>query len=201
MLENDSVRLLALAKRRGVITAREAAEAGIHSQNLTRLVEAGVLERIARGQYLLPDQSVSEYHSFVVVARAVPRGVICLLSALVFHRVGTQLPFEVWIAVERHARKPVLQHPPLRVVHFSGASFSEGIETHQLEGEPVRVYSVAKTVADLFKHRNKVGLDVAIEALKEGWRYRQFTLEDLDRAAQACRVARVMKPYVEAVVA
>jgi predicted transcriptional regulator of viral defense system len=201
MPPTDSARLLALTKRRGVITAGEAARAGIHSQHLTRLVAEGVLERIARGHYRLASRPITEHHGLVVAARAVPRGVICLLSALAFHRIGTQVPAEVWIAIEQRAREPALQDPPLRVVRASGAAFTEGIETHSIEGQPVRIYGVAKTLADLFKHRNKVGLDVAIEALREAWRERRFTMEALDRAARACRVARVMRPYVEAVVA
>jgi predicted transcriptional regulator of viral defense system len=197
----DNARLLALAKRRGVITAGEAARAGIHSQHLTRLVAEGVLERITRGHYRLAGRPITEHHGLAVAARAVPHGVICLLSALAFHGIGTQLPAEVWIAIERRARDPALQDPPLRVVRYSGAAFTVGIETHRVEGQPLRVYGVAKTLADLFKHRNKVGLDVAIEALREAWRERKFKMEALDRAARACRVARVMRPYVEAVVA
>lgn len=197
----DHARLLALAKRRGVITAGEAARAGIHSQHLTRLVAEGVLERITRGHYRLAGRPITEHHGLAVAARAVPHGVICLLSALAFHGIGTQLPAEVWIAIERRARDPALQDPPLRVVRYSGGAFTVGIETHRVEGQPLRVYGVAKTLADLFKHRNKVGLDVAIEALREAWRERKFKMEALDRAARACRVARVMRPYVEAVVA
>jgi predicted transcriptional regulator of viral defense system len=196
-----SARLVALAKRHGVITAGEAARAGIHSQHLTRLVAEGVLERITRGHYRLASRPITEHHGLVVASRSVPRGVICLLSALAFHGIGTQLPAEVWIAIERRARNPPLQGPPLRVVRFSGAAFTEGIEIHRVEGQPLRVYSVAKTLADLFKHRNKVGLDIAIEALREAWRERKFAMEALDRAARVCRVAHVMKPYVEAVVA
>jgi predicted transcriptional regulator of viral defense system len=201
MSTTHNARLLALARRRGVITAGEAARAGIHSQHLTRLVAEGVLERITRGHYRLAGRPITEHHGLAVAARAVPHGVICLLSALAFHGIGTQLPAEVWIAIERRARDPALQDPPLRVVRYSGAAFTVGIETHRVEGQPLRVYGVAKTLADLFKHRNKVGLDVAIEALREAWRERKFKMEALDRAARACRVARVMRPYVEAVVA
>lgn len=200
MPTTDRIRLLALARRRGVLTARDASRAGIHSQELTRLVAEGALERIARGHYRLSERPVTEHHGLVVAARAVPRGVICLLSALGFHGIGTQLPPEVWIAVERGAREPSIPELPLRVVHFSGAAFTEGVEVHRIEGERVRVYSVAKTVADLFKYRNKIGVDVAVEALREGWRERKFTMEELDRAARACRVDRVMRPYVEAVI-
>lgn len=194
-------RLLALAKRRPVITAADATEAGIHSQHLTRLVAEGVLERIARGQYRLAGRPITEHHGLVVAARSAPRSVVCLLSALAFHGIGTQIPAEVWIAIDRRARQPSARNPPLRVVRMSGAAFTEGIEVHQLERQAVRIYSVAKTLADLFKHRNKVGLDVAIEALREAWRERKFTMEALDRAARVCRVSRVMKPYVEAVIA
>ena len=201
MPTTDHARLLALAKRRGVITAAEAARAGIHSQHLTRLVAEGVLERITRGHYRLAGRPITEHHALVVAARAVPHGVICLLSALAFHRIGTQLPAEVWVAISRRARVPAVQGLSLRVVHSSGAAFTLGIQTHRIEGDAVRVYTVAKTLADLFKHRNNVGLDVAIEALREAWRDRKFTMEALDRAASACRVSRVMRPYVEAVVA
>lgn len=200
MITSDRARLLALARRRGVVTAQDARRAGIHSQQMTRLVAHGALERIARGQYRLAERPVTEHHALVVAARAVPRGVICLLSALGFQGIGAQLPPEIWIAIERRARRPSVRQLPLKVVRYSGAAFTEGIETHRLEGARVRVYGVAKTLADLFKHRNKVGLDVALEALSEAWRERKFTMEALDRAARACRVERVMRPYVEAVV-
>ena len=193
-------RLLGLARRRGVITSREASRAGIHSQQLTRLVAEGALERIARGQYQVAERPVTEHHGLAIVARAVPRGVICLLSALTVHGIGTQLPAEVWVAIEGRARAPRLAHPPLKVVRFSGRAYTEGIETRYLEGESVRVYSVAKTLADLFKYRNKLGLDVALEALREAWRDRKVTVEELDLAASICRVERVMRPYVETVV-
>jgi predicted transcriptional regulator of viral defense system len=201
MPKTDRTRLLGLAHRRRVLTTREAARAGIHSQQLTRLVAEGALERIARGQYQVAERPVTEHHGLAIVARAVPRGVICLLSALTVHRIGTQLPAEVWVAIEGRARAPVLAHPPLHVVRFSGRAYTEGVETRYLEGESVRVYSVAKTLADLFKYRNKVGLEVALEALREAWRARKVTVEELDLAARICRVERVMRPYVETVVA
>jgi predicted transcriptional regulator of viral defense system len=200
MARTDRNRLLGMARRRRVITARDAQRAGIHSQQITRLVAEGGLSRIARGQYRLAERPVTEHHALAIAARVAPRGVICLLSALGFHGIGTQLPPEVWIAIERGTRAPRVPRLPLRVVRFSGAAFAEGIETHRIEREAVRVYSVAKTLADLFKHRNKVGLEIAIEALREAWRERQFTMEALDRAARVCRVERVMRPYVEAVV-
>lgn len=200
MPRSEQARLLTLAKRRTVITAADAAHVGIHSQHLTRLVAKGVLYRIARGQYRLAGRPITEHHGLVVASRAVPHGVICLLSALAFHGIGTQLPAEVWIAIERHARAPSVRNPPLRIVRLSGRAFREGIEVRKVEGEALRVYSVAKTLADLFKHRNKIGLEVAIEALREAWRERKFTMDALDRAADVCRVTRIMRPYIEAVV-
>lgn len=200
MPDTDRARLLKTAQRRRVITAGDVARAGIHSQQLTRLVAEGAFERITRGRYRLANSPVTEHHGLAVVAGAVPGGVICLLSALGFHGIGTQLPAEVWLAVERGTRTPVLAYPPLRVVRFSGAAFTESVEAHRVEGQTVRVYSVAKTLADLFKYRNKIGLDVALEALREAWRERKFTMEELDRASRVCRVERVMRPYVEAVV-
>lgn len=200
MPTTDRTRLLQLARRRAVITAADAADAGIHSQQITRLVTGGILERIARGQYRLVDRPVTEHHGLVVAARAVPQGVICLLSALDFHAIGTQLPAEVWVAIERGTRAPAARQLPLEIVRFGGAAFTEGIEIQRIEGEKVRIYSVAKTLADLFKYRNKVGLEVALEALREAWREQRFTMEALDRAAGVCRVERVMRPYVEATV-
>lgn len=200
MPPTDRARLLALARRRGVLTANDAVRAGIHSQQITRLVADGVLERIVRGQYRLAERPVTERHALAVAAGAVPRGVVCLLSALDLHGIGTQLPADVWIAIERGARTPSVAGLPLRVVHFGAAAFTHGIETHRIEGVTVRVYTVAKTLADLFMYRNKIGLDVAIEALREAWRERMFTMEALDHAARACRAERVMRPYVEAVV-
>lgn len=126
---------------------------------------------------------------------------MCLLSALNFHRLGTQLPHEVWIALDRSARHPSIRYPRLRVVRFSGQALREGVETHRIEGQTVRIYGVAKTIADLFKYRNKIGLDVALEALREGWRARRFTMDELHRYARICRVERVMRPYLEALAA
>jgi predicted transcriptional regulator of viral defense system len=136
-----------------------------------------------------------------VVARAVPDGVVCLISALSFHEIGTQLPPHIWLAVDRRARSPKMRYPALRVVKFSEKAFTAGIEIHDIEGQPVKIYGVAKTLADLFKYRNKIGLDVALEALREAWRERRFIMDEIDRYARICRVERVMKPYLEALVA
>ncbi len=200
-ITTSSTRLLRLARQHGSVTRREVSEAKIHTQTLSRLVRAGMLERVARGRYRLPNAPVTEHHGLAIVAAAAPKSVICLLSALSFHQIGTQLPHEVWIALDRRSRRPSLRYPRLRVVRFGGDALTEGIETHRIEGETVRIFSVAKTVADTFKYRNKIGLDVALEALREAWRARRFTMNEIYRFARVCRVERVMRPYLEALVA
>ena len=193
----DTRKVLKLARRERGVTSREIATAGIHRQVLSRLVEAGEIERVVRGVYRLPAQSVTEHHGLVLANASVPQGTICLISALQFHGIGTQLPSEVWMAIDRRARRPALQYPPLRVLRFSGAALTEGVELHRIEGQSVRVYGVAKTLADCFKYRNKIGLDVAMEALRESWRARRFTADEVDHYARICRVQRVMQPYLE----
>lgn len=195
-----ATRALSLARRKGGLTAREATRHGIHRHVLTRLVREGVLERVGRGHYRLPDAPVTEHHGLALVSGAVPDGVVCLLSALAFHGVGTQVPHQVWIALDRRARTPSLRWPPVRVVRFGGKSLTEGVETHRVEDGSVRVYELAKTLADLFKYRNKVGLDVAMEALKEAWAEGRLDVTRLTHFARICRVENVMRPYLEAVV-
>lgn len=197
--ETGEARVLELARQKGVIRPRDVAALGLAPGTLLhRLVRRGQLERSGRGLYFLPDGPISEHHSLVQVAKRAPRGVACLLSALSFHELGTQLPYEVWLAIERGAHRPRLDYPPVRIFRFSGEAFTAGIELHMLEGVPVQVYSAAKTVADCFKYRNKVGLDVAIEALQDYIRKRTDTLDALLHYAHICRVATVMRPYIEA---
>jgi predicted transcriptional regulator of viral defense system len=197
----DRQKVLKLARRVRGVTAREIAEAGIHRQVLSRLVAAGEIERVVRGLYKQPAQPITEHHGLAMAALSVPQGVVCLLSALQFHGIGTQLPFEIWIAIDRRSRRPALKYPPLRILRFSGAALIEGVERQRIEGQSVQVYGVAKTLADCFKYRNKIGLDVALEALREAWRARRFTMDELDHYARICRVQRVMQPYLEALVA
>lgn len=194
-------RILSLVQPKGYVTARAVSRAGIHTQELTRLVADEILERVGPGRYRLASAEISEHHGLVLAAAAAPGGVICLLSALALHGIGSQLPAEVWLALERGCRPPKVANLRLRIVRFSGPAFHEGIEVREIERHRVRVYSVAKTIADIFKARNRVGLDIAVEALREAWRDRRFTMADLDRAARACRVERVMRPYLEGVVA
>jgi len=155
--------------------------------------------RQARGVYAASNHARTADHALAQVAKRVPSGVICLLTALRYHELTTQLPAEVWIALPEKGRKPRLDHPRLRVVRFSGAALTEGIETHRIEGVAVPVYSAAKTVADCFKYRNKVGIDVAVEALRDFSRQHRGGATELARFARICRVTRVMQPYLDAI--
>jgi predicted transcriptional regulator of viral defense system len=197
----DAKRVLDLVARRGMVRAHDAEARGLHTQVLTRLVREGRLERASRGWYRLPLSSynMTEHHGLVLATAAAPKGVICLISALQFHKIGTQLPRQVWMALPRGARTPAVEYPPMRVVHVSGEVFTAGVEEHTLEGQRVRVYNVAKTMADCFKFRNRIGMDVALEALNEGWRERKFKMSDVAEYARVCRVWNVMRPYLEAI--
>lgn len=192
-----SENLIGLARTQGLIRPSDLAPLGIARVFLTRAVRSGQLERVGRGLYGLPGRKVSALGSFAEVARKVPKGVVCLLSALRFYNLTTQAPFEVWLAIENKAVKPKLEYPPLRIVRFSGAALTEGVEEHVVDGVTVRVTSVAKTVADCFKYRNKIGLDVALEALREAWHEKRMTSDDIWHYAKVCRVANVMRPYLE----
>ncbi len=196
-METSSEAILNLARRRGLIRPRDLKPMGLPRVALTRLVRRGALTRVGRGLYALPERSISEHTALAEVAHKYPQGIICLLSALRFHELTTQSPFEVWLAVPNKARAPRMDYPPLRIVRFSGPALSEGIEEHIIDGVPVRVTSVAKTVADCFKFRNKIGLDVALEALREAWRERRVNMDELWRFARVCRVTNVMRPYLE----
>lgn len=188
---------LDLLHQSGVVRPQDLKAQGIAPTSLYQLYRQGKVIRTSRGIYTLADTDFTEHHSLVEICKRVPHGCICLLSALHFHTLGTQNPFEVWLAIDRKARRPRVAYPPLRVLRFSGAALHEGIEEHQIEGVTVRVYSIAKTVADCFKYRNKIGLDVALEALRECWRKRRATMDDLHRTAVVCRVSRVIRPYLE----
>lgn len=198
MAQTSRKRLLADVKKRGFLRAADLERLGLHTQLLTRLVAEGALERIGRGRYRSPGAEITEHHGLALAAVAVPRGVVCLLSALVFHEIGTQAPREVWVAIDRRARAPKTEWPPLRVVRFSGMALTSGVEEHRIEGQAVQIYSLPKTIADCFKYRNKVGLEVALEALKDAWQRRRIRPGDLDEYARVCRVERVMRPYLEA---
>jgi predicted transcriptional regulator of viral defense system len=189
--------VLSLIRRRGVVRPRDLDGRGIPRMVLTRLHRDGLVERPTRGVYILADAEPTEHHDLAEACKRVPHGVVCLLSALRFHALTTQAPFEVWLAIDRKARLPRVEHPPLRVVRFPARALVEGVEEHDIEGVPVRVTTPARTVVDCFAYRNKVGLDVALEALRDYRRQKRANMDELHRAAQARRMANVMRPYLE----
>jgi predicted transcriptional regulator of viral defense system len=186
-----------LVQKRGTLRPRDLAEHDIPGDYLDRLHRRGVITRVARGLYAWPDADVTEHHDLVEVVTLVPAGVVCLISALQFHGLTTQIPHEVWVALPNKAWTPKVEHPPVRYFRYSGPALTEMVETHRIEKVAVRVYSPAKTVADCFKFRNKVGLDVALEALRDCWRSRRATMDQLWAAAKVCRMQNVMRPYLE----
>ncbi len=182
----------------GLVRPADLEAKGISRRHLYRLLNAGLLERQSRGVYVAARHKYTSHHSLAQVAKRVPGGIFCLLTALRFHGLTTQSPAEVWIALSGKARRPRLEYPRLRVARFSGAALTEGVETHRVEGVEIRVYSAAKTVADCFKYRNKVGIDVAVEALRDFSRRNRGGANELARFARICRVTRVMQPYLDA---
>ena len=197
MQSSKEQQVLRLVRRLGIVRPRDLRAHKLPGDALWRLARRGLLVQRSRGVYALAGHEFTEHHSLAEAAKRVPQGVICLLSALRAHNLTTQSPHEVWIAIDRKARLPKSGAAKLRVVRFSGAALSEGIEQRQIEGVRVPIYNVAKTVADCFKYRNKIGLDVALEALREAWRSRRATSNDLWKYAEICRVANVMRPYLE----
>lgn len=183
----------------GIARSRDLERAGVTRTQLRRLSAAGVIARVGRGLYTLPSAEGTEQSDLAEAAKRVPAGIVCLLSALRFHGLTTQNPFEVWLAIDRKAWRPRIEHPPLRLVFLSGSALVEGVEEHDVGGVPVKVFSAAKTVADCFKFRNRIGTDVAVDALREYWRRYPKRLEAVWRFAQVDRVARVLRPYLESV--
>ena len=191
--------LVGRIRRLGIVRPADLEAAGIPRAQLYRLVRKGLVARQARGVYVANNHSFTAEHVLAQVAKRIPAGVLCLLTALRFHELTTQAPAEVWLALPEKARKPRVDYPRLRVTRFSGAALTDGVETHRLEGVDVRVYSAAKTVADCFKYRNKVGIDVAVEALRDFSRRHRGGATELARYARICRVTRVMQPYLDAI--
>lgn len=185
------------AGRLGVFRARDMVVAGYPREYIRRLVSQAKVRQLGRGLYAAVGFDGDQYQSLVQAAKRVPRGVVCLVSALQFHGIGTQSPHQVWLALPRDSNRPRGVELPLRFCKFSGPAYTFGVEEHALTGGTVRIYSPAKTVADCFKYRQKYGLDVAVEALREGWRGKKFSMKDLAEAAAVCRVSRVMQPYLE----
>jgi predicted transcriptional regulator of viral defense system len=183
-----------------MLRPRDLKARNLPPEYLWRLEQSGLAQRTERGLYVPTDVEVSEQHQLVAAAVRVPQGIVCLLSALRFHDLTTQNPFEIWLALPPGARHPRTSILPLHIVRFSGQALSAGIEEHIVDGVIVRVYTPAKTVADCFKYRNKIGLDVALEALRETWRARRATMDELWHYAAICRVTNVMRPYLESLV-
>jgi predicted transcriptional regulator of viral defense system len=184
--------------RGGVLRTGEALGAGIHPRTLYEMQRSGILEQLTRGLYRLANLPPLGNPDLISVSLKIPNGVICLISALAYHEITTQVPHEVYVALERGAEAPRLTHPPIRVFWFSGQAFTHGIQTHKIDGVPVRIYSPEKTIADCFKYRNKIGLDTAIEALKLYREKKRFRSEELMQFARVCRVEKVIRPYLEA---
>ena len=188
-----------IIRRMGIVRPADLEIFGITRAQLYSLVQKGLVERRGRGIYVARNHALTAEHVLAQAAKLVPSGVLCMLTALRFHGLTTQSPAEVWIALQEKARKPRLDYPRLRIVRFSGAALIEGIETHSVEGVNIRVYSAAKTVADCFKFRNKIGIDVAVEALRDFSRMHRGGANELARFARICRVTRVMQPYLDAI--
>lgn len=193
-------KILEILKTSAFLRSRDLKNHGLSRTALMRLVRKGEAIRARRGLYMRPGGPDTEHVSLLEVAKMVPSGVICLLTALRFHGIGTQDPYQVWIAIGRKSKLPRISNTLVRIVRFSEASLRYGLEEHEIHGTTLRITAPAKTVADCFKYRNKIGLDVALEALKDGFRDRRFTADELYRAALVCRIWKVIKPYAEALV-
>lgn len=192
-------KLLELFSMQGVIRPRDLDHYEISRVELSRLCDRGIIQRVGRGLYRLASAQITEHQTLAEVGKAIPNGVVCLLSALRFHDLTTQAPFEVWMAIDVKAHLPKTTLP-IKFVRFSGYALSDGIETHTVDGVDVKVYCLAKTIADCFKYRHKIGLDVALEALRESQKGARCTIDELWQYAKICRVHNVMMPYLEAMV-
>lgn len=192
-------KILELAHQCGILRPKDLQDAGISRIGLSRLSAAGQLEKVGRGLYRLPSAEISEHESLVHIAKRVPQAVFCLLTALQFHELTTQLPRQIWIAMPRGSHTPKIDYPPVRMIQFTGEAYSEGIEIVERDNTKLRVYSVAKTLVDCFKHRNKIGLDVALEALKDAHAKNKLNMDELWHYAKISRVANVMRPYLESI--
>lgn len=192
---------IGLLERRGIMRLSDLKSEGVHPPTLSRLVDEGVLSRPSRGIYELADADMHLAHSLAEVTTRVPKAVICLISALQFHEITLQVPRSVWIAIGPKDRKPAIDHPPIRLTRFGGKALTLGVQTHVIDGVPVPIFDTAKSIVDCFRFRSTVGLDVALEALRMGWRSRKALPGDIASYAQALRIWTVVRPYLESVVA
>lgn len=190
---------LRMAERLGVLRLRDARAEGIHPEVLRRLARQGQLVKIARGIYAPASADLSTHHDLALASARVPHGTICMLSALSYHEIGTQLPHEVWMMIDRRSHKPRMDRPAMRFVLASGPALALGIEQVEINGATVRIFNPAKTVVDCFRYRRHIGLEAAIEAMRETLRQRRGTPSQIDEYARQCRVASVIRPYLEAI--
>jgi predicted transcriptional regulator of viral defense system len=190
-----------LIERHGIMRLSDLKRLGINPATLARLVDEGLLRRPSRGLYERVGADIDIAHSLAEVATRVPKGVICLVSALTFHEITLQLPRSVWVAIGSKNRKPAIDYPPIRVVRLGEKALTLGVKTYTIDSVPVRIFDPAKSIVDCFRFRNTVGLDVAMEALRMGWRSRKAAPDDIARYAQALRIWSVVRPYLESVVA
>ena len=197
--DTQTHRLLSLAANAGLLRASDLASIQVPRSVLARLTVAGLLEKRARGLYALPNAPMSEFETIAMVAAKSPQSVFCLLTALQFHELTTQLPQAVWIAMPRGSHIPKIDYPPIKMVQFSGAAYTQGIEEVARDGVKLRFYCAAKTIVDCFKHRSKIGLDVALEALKEARAKNIASIDEIWRFAKIARVTSVMRPYLESI--
>jgi predicted transcriptional regulator of viral defense system len=186
-------------KHGGILRTAQALRAGIHPSTLYAMRDVGTLEVVSRGVFRLSGSEQIGNPDLVTVATRVPKGVICLISALAYHELTTQIPHEIHLALQRGAQSPRLKYPPIKIYWFKGQAFTEGVETHRLDGVDIRIYSLEKTLADCFKFRNKIGLDTAVEAVRFYRERRSVNVDALMRYASICRVEKVMRPYLEAI--
>ncbi|MDD2816317.1 MAG: type IV toxin-antitoxin system AbiEi family antitoxin domain-containing protein [Thiotrichaceae bacterium] len=197
--QTHAQRIIQLAHQKGVIRTCDAQYAGVPNGVLTRMTEQGQLEKIMRGLYRLPTTAISEHESLMTVAAKVPQANFCLLTALQFHELTTQLPSQVWIAMPRGSHIPKFDYPPLKMIQCSEDSYSEGVEIFEYEHVKLKIYNIAKTIADCFKHRNKIGIETALEALKQARAQKRVTADELWHFAKICRVTNIMLPYLEVI--
>ena len=199
MSQTQRQTLLNYLSQHPIIRSYELNDLGVSREVLRRMVENGEIIQLGRGIYSYSETELNEHSQLAEVSKRVPNGVICLISALRFYNLTTQIPFEIWIAIEKNRWKPQVNYPPLQVIHLSGAGFHEGIVHHSIDGVKSPIYNIPKTVVDCFKFRSKIGLDVALEALKEALHHKYTTRDQIWRLSKACHISSVIKPYLEAV--
>ena len=200
MKKTKTQNILELVRQKGVVRPKDLDEFQIPRIYLQRLKDKGLLYRVARGLYSITNAEVSEYHTLVEASKRVPNGVICLLSALQYHGITTQNPSKVWMAIRQKAWRSQIERPSIRFFHYSDLAYKTGISEYKIESSIVKIYNPAKTIIDCFKYRNKIGLDIAIEALKDGYQQRKCSINELWQYAEICRVKKVIKPYLESII-